>query len=200
MTGKQIYTGADFTIEPSVSFSLVAILSEGLPSAVEGRSAFRITESIVATVHVKFNQTVGKSTSSELLYVTHIDDLADPTSSDVENSMIYAKMGDEHKKKMQLRMRKLIEALAEKEAIESNAEMLVGSPAVLSDTEAKITEVKGRINNLLAVNATKPIIDFMPLTAAVDEYFTAFPDAEGNRQEYVDRLILAAHKGYNITG
>ena len=97
-------------------------------------------------------------------------------------------------------MRKLIEALAEKEAIESNAEMLVGSPAVLSDTEAKIEEVKARINNLLAVNAAKPIIDFMPIPTAVDEYFVAYPDTDGSKQEYVDKLILASHKGYNITG
>ena len=197
-TGRRIYTQSDFTIDIQAAFSLVSVLADALPSSEEGRAAFRITENIAATVQAIYSKNTAKEQYSEVIASVNVFDITDANSLEVEASHNYARMSDEHKKKIQSRLRKLLELVAKKEAIASNAELLVGN-ASMNEVDAEIAEYKNRINGLFAKYSAKPLVESQPLAIAVDSFIDAYASADDmSRDKLLLLLASQVNDGYTI--
>jgi uncharacterized membrane protein len=182
-----------------VSFSQVAILATSLPSSEEGRAAFRIVEETIATVQARFiSATFMGGDVSEVISTKIVYGLVDSVSSDVESSAVYSRMNDENKKKIQIRLRKLLEAVAEKEAIEMNATLLATSGPT-HDVEAKIADIMFKINRLLGVYSNKPSIEMQDLAKGVDAFIAnqAIPDTM-ERALVMESLLKEINGNYQI--
>jgi hypothetical protein len=198
-SGKTFHATGDFVIQPEVSFSQVAILATSLPSSEEGRAAFRIVEETIATVQARFiSATFMGGDVSEVISTKIVYGLVDSVSSDVESSAVYSRMNDENKKKIQIRLRKLLEAVAEKEAIEMNATLLATSGPT-HDVEAKIADIMFKINRLLGVYSNKPSIEMQDLAKGVDAFIAnqAIPDTM-ERALVMESLLKEINGNYQI--
>jgi hypothetical protein len=227
-TGHVFYTTSDLKIVPLVSFSLISVLSPALPSSEEGRTAFQITERVEAKVLAQFNSnsfmlSSAKKTKkrvkneddneaedeemhipslgqySEIIHEATVDSFSEINAVGVESSQVYAMMGDKNKKKLQMRLRNLISAVAEKEAIATNAELLADN-TTLAAAEAKIDELSFKINRLLLAYSTKPFIALKPLGEAVDEYATKYGVSDEDKAKLSSSLLKQYHDGFSVTG
>jgi hypothetical protein len=188
--GKTFNFSGDFITQPEVSFSQVAVLATALPSSEEGRAAFRIVEEITATVQMRFlSPTFMGTGADEVIASTIVYGLGDSRSSDVESSAVYARMNDENKKKIQLRLRKLLEAVSEKEAIELNSALLANSTTT-QDVDAKIADIAFKINRLLGVYSSKPSIEMQDLSKGVDAFIASQAIPDTMERTFVMSLLL----------
>jgi hypothetical protein len=138
--------------------------------------------------------------ADEVIASTTVHGLLPSTSSDVESSAVYARMNDENKKKMQLRLRKLLEAVSEKEAIESNAALL-SSPATTQETDAKIADISFKINRLLGVYSSKPFIEMQSMYNGVEAFVASGANTEALEMPTIMALLLKEITGkYDLIG
>jgi hypothetical protein len=170
--GNQYHITGDFEVKTLLKFVLAAEIHVPLPSSEEGSKAFRICETIVAKAVTVLNAKSfngQKQVEIELAKV-EIQEVLDPSIVGIDQSLVFPLMTDENKEKLALRMRKLQQAVSEKETIETNT--------TISDVPLDVTEVTNRIsdwiskiNNLFNVTlAKKVLVDEMSADSAVKAF------------------------------
>ena len=217
-TGKVLYpVGTDFVIEPNVSFSLIAVLTEGLPSSEEGRMAYNITETFVATVEAKFSamEFMGQDHHSEILHRAFVDSIGDPTTTTIDQSRVYQLMNDKQKQIVHQRLRNLLTAVAEKEAIEANAALVPGVTGV-EEVNKKIADLIFAINRLLGKvsakplvgseipepvkGAEEPVVEPSQLQWAVGEFISKYTDGSISADALMKKLVKEYNDGFSVVG
>ena len=203
-TSNVLHITGDFTIRHLVSFSIIPVLSGGLPSSEEGRSAFKIAEGTVATVQAVLTAPGflgSEEIHTEVLASILMDNIVEPTISEVESSRVYSRMKDENKKKVTTRLRKLLETLSKKEALESNAALLEGDQITIPQVDEEISTLTFKINHLLGICSTKPLVELKDLDLAIEEFVQLQPDTTTlDRPALATRLVEEIRANYDILG